>query len=1845
MADDAAFEAWLAQLRQSAARARQPIAYYETRFGRAELRVDPNDPSQASYEGDDFSVSIDEDPDARPVRRSAEDIAAARARTEAAPAMRTEEDRSAGRRFQDALVFNDAYVRRAYSSIEGFFRGPTLGDRFLYGPGGLLHREGSEASAEAENRAAYWAWRNEILADTYDRELELQVTDAPESLQDWAADLGGGFLAYLDDPVNYLFPGRSILSRAAWQAPIQGGQNVAVQLGDRADGIRDAWSSADQAEVGRELARIYREEGEAAFDQALGAFDWNEADRLRGESAPFSPLETAFVATAAAVLSGTIETGFSAGARALGWRPRVLDDSGVWREEAPPGVIERVLDRTITAPYLRAAARRQTASFGDPVLDSLLRLPNGDIDPRAVPVTQAFATTEPWLRQLAPAVERAGLATSGRERAAAYAEALVLLDEAQQFGRDPALFARALNKAREQGGLPDLKAFRTLEAIANEMAQGRLVIDDLANVGRRLTRLAEQIDPAIAGLRKRRRVVSAAVAEADAALTARRETEGVREHLETRRTVSDEERADIDAYAREVATFRAQKHGLSLASWVIRRGGLRDPGGDLGHAIGGHTARPGLVNREGGRHADDMALAAWEEGYFPEFGDRPSIDELVHALAEEVNRGNARYARRDADAVEANIRYRQLEQWLERNGVDLSSRDEADLRRQIADKIYDATYAERVEGPDPADDAPAGGSANTGGAGASPGGGRAPPQGWGARRGQAAGMGAGGAAVSPQAAMKQHRTPIPRQTFWRRQARNVRRRGPATYVSDVISRAYTAIIEAQHPLVMAQKALIAEIEQLAGARVDVAASENAALLARLSRDGYSAGHLDLTDGVRPYRQPGVKASPGLREAVETATGGREWSDARIGDFEDYLIARRAVKAWDRYAAGELERPPHAMSKLDLEQAIQAFEADNPTFRDGADKLYRFLEAHWQKKRDAGLISDEQYAQGLARNEDYVPFQRDMDDSGADPSRGVERGDAPSTTGGRANKRRAFQRFRGSDRKIVSPLSTIMADVYATADRIARNETYRAFVDLASRAGDMGETIARRLKDPLRRTTIDVADEAERAARAAGASVQDAQALRGSIDALLNGDTSRVIYRAGDVVEGGRKIIYVWRNGEREAWELTDPEFADDLFKAMTGLTQEGRDLFLDVLAVPTQALRTAITAWPGFQAANLVRDSLSAWMVTDVGFVPGESLTHGAGQVLRQGDLAKLYNAVGTQGGGVVRASLPRSRVQRDLPALRGRVLRMRNLDPREGLTTIWRGFETATELSENATRIRLFARAYEKARRAGSSDYDAALWAAYESRDYLDFQRSGSKMLNARRVVLFLNAALQGLDRTLRTMTAEGEPRLMLQPLVNLWQGRTRWADMTANERYLVTRAWKYWTKLGLVGMFGLMLTALNLSGDEEADNDYLNGFSDYMKNNYWLVRAGNYWISIPKPFEHAVVSNILERSYEGTYGGDPLAWERLVKGLGETYLPPTEVTAAVVPMQLMMNKTATGAPIVPEGLEDLDPHLQYTANTSAVAVGFARGLSEHAGIEVSPAQLDHVFGGVAGEFYRAPAKLLNPDAMALNPPDMPVINRFVREPGRGGTPVRVHFYDGVMRQSGALNRAAGTLREHMERGDTAAAERFLAEREPWERDYAVLQVGFDTDARRLHPMNRARNVVTEIGRIRRELHGGRPLASETLFLPELTPRQRRDALEALDDVSAAEMQAALVMAGAPGWEGRPMADVEARYERLRAIAPGVAALLRARLVSGTNKAIDFDSMREVWPEAQRRLEAQGFRAELSDLEARGRADFGDAVIRALELEGQGGRREERSARERRRQDELEQIGAPAPY
>lgn len=103
--------------------------------------------------------------------------------------------------------------------------------------------------------------------------------------------------------------------------------------------------------------------------------------------------------------------------------------------------------------------------------------------------------------------------------------------------------------------------------------------------------------------------------------------------------------APVQAPARGPA--KAPSRGKSLAKFIADGGGIRDTGGDVGAMAGrdwnkGKAFQRGLIGN--GPDADEWALRAWEAGYFPQYRDRPSANQLLDALSDEM-RGRPTYAR------------------------------------------------------------------------------------------------------------------------------------------------------------------------------------------------------------------------------------------------------------------------------------------------------------------------------------------------------------------------------------------------------------------------------------------------------------------------------------------------------------------------------------------------------------------------------------------------------------------------------------------------------------------------------------------------------------------------------------------------------------------------------------------------------------------------------------------------------------------------------------------------------------------------------------------------------------------------------------------------------------------------------------------------------------------------------------------------------------------------------------------------------------------------------------------------------------------------------------------------
>lgn len=998
--------------------------------------------------------------------------------------------------------------------------------------------------------------------------------------------------------------------------------------------------------------------------------------------------------------------------------------------------------------------------------------------------------------------------------------------------------------------------------------------------------------------------------------------------------------------------------------------------------------------------------------------------------------------------------------------------------------------------------------------------------------------------------------------------RDAKRNGIGSTIGDMVHTVYGFLFDDLHPIQRAVQALARIHTDNTGQRLALATGSDPYKLARLSRGAYNAGHMDIVHGVHAYRdlQP---SSPALRDGIVEAMGVSnslsKWDDARAQSFGAYLWSRRALGEWDRFDAGEIPNPPDKLTRGDHQVNVAELEAARPEFVTAAAKIHAWSRALWQKKRDAGLITEQAYQQGLAIR-DYVPGLRMFDYDG-------DAAGAQSGQRGGSLKSGLVKRFRGSRRDVVNPLESLMADAYETAMAIARNDVVKQLDRLALLAGPGGGRIAERIPaHEMRATIVDPLEAVDNAAKQAGLLAPDRIVLRDAIESAI-GDERAAIFRPAIINEKGEAIAFFRDAGELKALRLADGAFGKQMYRALTTMSRVERNFFIDMLAMPANLVRAGITTTLEFLGANFVRDqAMAAIFYGRPLHRVGRSLGGMADEVMGR-DTSRAYNLAGGIMGGEQTAALRNANVERDMRALKRKGWRAQRLTSIKGM------FEVS-ELTETGTRLGLFRTFFDEARKRGLDEFESGLEAAWRARDYIDFDRRGVGMGWAR-IVPFLNAAMQGLDKGARHMVAPLARKVLALP-------------KAGGDDKAMGDAVKSWARLGVLTIAGMGLHAwMSRHPDYEE-------ISETTRATHWMVKTGDKWLAIPKPFEMGAVLNLGEAAYDAMVKQDPTAAGRWLDGLGEVLLPPSVITGNPAVSSYFEIRTNTDfftdAPIVPEHLVGMEPFLQYTARTSE--------LSRQLGgaINMSPAVIDHLIVNHFGSWGRSALAMYDiaaGDKPAPSWDDMPILRRFIKDASKGATSSRA-FWDLVATRTGEMEGAWQSYRALLDAGDPARAADYLAGLGDDARAFVAAKA-LPAEAGRLHPLVRARLAVQAISALRRDLVTNRMVnaAGDSVQLPSIA---RGAADDILSTLAMAEARNALVTLGLPGWRHREPIDTATFHRELAGVSPELFGVLADRYA--TAKVWPVERVTSAWPEYRRRLLADGSDALTLDLTAEAGAE-----------------------------------------
>ena len=441
------------------------------------------------------------------------------------------------------------------------------------------------------------------------------------------------------------------------------------------------------------------------------------------------------------------------------------------------------------------------------------------------------------------------------------------------------------------------------------------------------------------------------------------------------------------------------------------------------------------------------------------------------------------------------------------------------------------------------------------------------------------------------------------------------------------------------------------------------------------------------------------------------------------------------------------------------------------------------------------------------------------------------------------------------------------------------------------------------------------------------------------------------------------VVTVLENGKPVSYDVADQLFID----AVKSLNMPELP-FLSFFAAPANLLRNLVTKDPGFMMANLMRDSLSAWVTSGAKMTPIAATIANFGRAIGGNDpvYIALRNA-GVIGGYEFAAGVENSGIILGESLRRATGTQTGTEKALKPFTSLWRGLEKGTEASDAATRMAVYKATLEKTGNEAE--------AIYRAMEVMNFNRKGNlaivRILTA--AVPFLNARMQGLDVFYRAAF-----------------GKMATEDAAAIQKSFFIRGA---TLMALTSMYWF------LTHDDE---EYLNQEQETRDNNWLFPSAG---IRIPIPFEVGVLFKVVpERMLEYAFGSDTGkdmadSFKRnLISTFAFNPIPQT-----VLPfVEARTNYSFfTMRPIVGQGMENVAKEYQMAPNTSEAAKKLGGILGE------SPIIVDHIMKGYTGSLGMyaidlIDAVLFSNDASpkpAKRFEQMPVIKRFALDKEAKGT------------------------------------------------------------------------------------------------------------------------------------------------------------------------------------------------------------------------------------------------------
>ena len=410
---------------------------------------------------------------------------------------------------------------------------------------------------------------------------------------------------------------------------------------------------------------------------------------------------------------------------------------------------------------------------------------------------------------------------------------------------------------------------------------------------------------------------------------------------------------------------------------------------------------------------------------------------------------------------------------------------------------------------------------------------------------------------------------------------------------------------------------------------------------------------------------------------------------RNQDLKDYLIARRYWNDLQQREDVEVTDQQKLDSAKTLDSLAMKYGDSLKWFDETAKEIYEFQKRVLRIAVDSGNMKEETYKNITDKNQNYIPFQRVLDE---------EFGEYDSAGQGKvftnATINRVIKKIVGSEREVKDPIGSIIKNTFRIVDLAAQN---RVALSISSLADIMPEYI-----QPI-----------------------------GPLMETIEVDGKKVKRPTGEAPKG---TITVFEDGKRKYYRVAPP-----ILKAVEQMRPEQFNFVQKFFQAPASVLRAGATLIPEFWVRNVIRDMQSAFIQSEARPIPIIDPIRGLVALIGKTDLHNQWmQAGGSFNNYMELTDNGMARAQKELISNDGKIARY--------LKNPLRIPEDISLTFEQAVRIGTFA----AAKRRGMSDTKAAFESRDAT---LDFARGGTASKAINKYVPFFNAGMQGADKLYRSM------------------------------------------------------------------------------------------------------------------------------------------------------------------------------------------------------------------------------------------------------------------------------------------------------------------------------------------------------------------------------------------------------------------------------------------------------------------------------------------------------------